>query len=73
MSQDLAKEAAQAREELQLVLASIAAALRGMSEVFAQSSVALDVTIKREQAAMSSYVAHLERELARHTGQKELS
>ena len=67
MSQDLAKEAAAARAELQRTLAICAEALRQMADVMAESSTALAKATAREDAAMTAYIAHLERAISRQS------
>ena len=68
MSQDhLAKEAAAARAELQRTLAIGAEALRQMADVMAESSTAMAAATAREDAAVTAYIASLERQIARQS------
>lgn len=65
MSSDLAKEAAEARANLQCTLATCSEALREMAEVFASVSTELAAATAREQAATTAYVTALERQITR--------
>jgi hypothetical protein len=67
---DVAKQAAEARAELQLVLAACAAALAAAGHVVSESAIALEQAAARESVANANYIAFLERQL---TQQKQYS
>jgi hypothetical protein len=67
---DPAKRAAEARAELQQVLADCAAAMTSAGQIVAASAVALEQASNREAQATANYIAFLERQIS---NQKQFS
>jgi hypothetical protein len=60
---DAAKRAAEARAELQRVLAECAAALSAAGQIVSASANALEHAAANESAANANYIAYLERQI----------